>query len=180
MTATLNMNYLDTLGFDSAYLAKGEFWFTTSLAPDLLNNQVMQKFRAAGYKIITLKSEWPFIDFKNSDLIIDAENQASNLRKMESTNFLYLFWKTTLARAIIEEAASPTDIFHSLPPFLLQLLGPMNGGSADNSSLEYQQNLYQFNSLPLLPQIGGKKFLYAHLMATHAPFTFTPARVLLF
>jgi hypothetical protein len=174
MAATLNMNYLDTLGFASTYLAKGEFWYTTSLAPALIDNLVMQKFKAAGYKIITLKSEWPFLDFKNSDLIIDAENQASNLHKVESTNFLSLFWRTTLARVAIEEAVSSTDSSNSLPAFLVRPFDPITSeNAADNTSQEYQQNLYQLNSLSLLPQIVGKKFLYAHLLSTHAPFTFT-------
>ena len=77
-------------------------------------------------------------------------------------------------RAVIEEAAYSGDISNPLPAFLIRPFDPITNENTDNTSPEYQQNLYQLDSLSLLPGIVGKKFLYAHLLSTHVPFTFTP------
>jgi hypothetical protein len=147
--------------------------YTAWLQPYLLNNQVMQNFRELGYKIITLKNIFSFINFPNSDIVYDFDSLSSPLQKLEAYNFQYMFLRTTMVRVLIEEEELSPDKFKKLPVQILELINPRFTQENYFYNKFFLQNLYQLDSLENIYQIPGKKFLYAHLMAIHAPFTFT-------
>jgi hypothetical protein len=174
MTATLNMNYIDTLGFSYSKLASMDAaGYTLALQPDLLHNQVMQQFRKMGYQIVTLKETYPFIDFANSDVVYDIEKDTNVLHNVASINFQKLFFSTTWARVLVNDIEKNPAKYSSLPTETVQYFDPEYGADNNIDDKVAQQNLYQLDKLESVATLPGKKFVYAHLMVTHVPFVFT-------
>jgi hypothetical protein len=176
MAATFNMDYLDRLGYSYQELATRDH--EKLLTPVITNSLVRQKFSQMGYQFITYKSPYLFIDIPDSDLYLDAEKTTSPGEKLETLNFQQLFIDTTFARTAVEWLVENPQDSKRIPTFLVWLINP--GSLNPESSLfvgrnykQYRQNLFQLENLETIPDIPGKKFIYAHLLVTHQPFTFT-------
>ncbi|MCL4560196.1 MAG: LTA synthase family protein [Chloroflexi bacterium] len=173
VTATLNMNYLDGLGFPYSGAKKDLAGYSSSLVPLVMDNQVMHQFKDLGYQIITLKNSYYFIDFPNSDIVYDYQASQGWQEKIEVLNFLDLFYKTTLVYAASTGTALLPEPLKGISQAVFQYIDPGVGQNSSAFYLTYQQNQYQLDKLEAVAQEPGKKFLYAHLMVTHKPFTFT-------
>ena len=171
MGATLNMNYLDALGYNYSELAQEDV--TGPLTTLTKNNLVMQKFKDLGYKIITLKTIFPFINFPNSDIVYDVQADTGSLQKMEAYQFQYVFMMTTMMQVIISRSVGTPEDFINLPQPVLEFINPLYDNKRGIYFQTFQQNLYQLEKLKTVSQVPGKKFLYAHLLVTHTPFVFT-------
>ncbi|HEY9075224.1 MAG TPA: hypothetical protein VIO61_01685 [Anaerolineaceae bacterium] len=171
MASTLNMNYIDALGYSYEQLVNEDY--ETMLAPLVKNSQVAQKFKAAGYQVITFKSLYGFIDMPNSDVYYDFEATERPGQTLEALNFQYLFMRTTLLRVGMEWTDAHPEQLSSLPPGVLALISPRDRMFETRNYKQYEQNLYAFESLKNIPALPGRKFVYAHLFTTHQPFTFT-------
>lgn len=177
MAATLNMNYLDSLGFNYQELATGDHEkMLTSVITDSL---VRQKFASMGYKFITYKTPYMFIDMPDSDVYMDVDSAVDPGEKIESLNFQQLFINTTLARTMVEWLEENPEDSKKMPVLLVRLVNP-GSLNPDSSTFvgrnykQYRENLFQLDSLETIPDIRGNKFVYAHLLVTHQPFTFRP------
>jgi hypothetical protein len=175
MAATLNMTYIDQLGVPNSDIAHMKLNnYTALLRPSLLNNQVMRQFRELGYKIITLKTAFSFINFPNSDIVYDYESSSSPLNKLEAYNFEYTFLKTTMMRVLIEATEYDPEKFQNFPTSLMEWINPIFKRDNKVVNRVFQQNLYELSVLDSIANVPGNKFVYAHLLVTHPPFTFTP------
>ena len=175
MTATLNMDYLDQLGFSYPDLAAspGENGYKTRLTPLLHSNRVMRLFRSAGYKIVTFETPYPFVDFPDSDIVYDVEAGEGIFDKLESLNFQYWLMRTSLMLPLIERLDRSPELLDRVPPILQQFVDPRDSTEASRKYKQYRQNLFALESLEQVPQaVAGSKFVYAHLLSTHPPFTF--------
>ncbi len=176
MAATFNMDYLDKLGFTYEELATRDH--EKLLAPLIKNSIVRQTFHQKGYKFITYKSPYLFIDMPDSDVYLDAETATDPGEKLETLNFQQLFINTTFARTAAEWLVENPYDSSKMPVFLVWLISPgsLNPESSTfvgRNYKQYRENVYQLDNLETIPDIPGKKFLYAHLLVTHQPFTFT-------
>jgi hypothetical protein len=179
MAANLNMEYLDKLGFTYLQLAKGGSEREYLLTPSITSSLVRQKFQAYGYKFISYKSPYLFIDMPNSDVYLDAETATNPGEKIETLNFQQMFVNTTLARVLVEWLEFNPANSARVPAFVVWLLSPssLNPDSSPLAGRNYRQytnHLFQLESLSHIPDIPGKKFTYAHILVTHQPFVFTP------
>ena len=176
MTATLNLNYLDRLGFSYAEMAAspGENGYKAMLTPTLHDNSVMRLFRDAGYKILTFETPYPFVDFRESDVVYDEEANTNILDKLESLTLQYWLMRTSLMMPIVERLQPRPELLDRLPSIVLQLVDPRDGQNATRKYKQYLQNVFALQSLEAIPQLPGKKFIYAHLLLTYPPFTFNP------
>jgi hypothetical protein len=177
MAATLNMNYLDAQGFSYQDLATQDH--EKMLTPAITESAVRQKFQSMGYKFITYKSPYLFIDMPDSDIYLDAENATNPGEKIETLNFQQMFIRTTFARTAAEWLDDNPKSSKNVPVFLTALISPgsinpESSSFAGRNYKQYRQNLFQLDSLETIPDISGNKFVYAHLLVTHQPFTFTP------
>jgi hypothetical protein len=177
MAATLNMNYLDAQGFMYQDLATQDH--EKLLKPVITNSLVRQKFKEKGYQFITYKSPYLFIDMPDSDVYLDAETTTNPGEKLETLNFQQLFIKTTFARTAAEWLEENPKDSVRVPVFFVWLvspgsLNPESSSFAGRNYKQYRQNVFQLESLQSIPDMPGKKFIYAHLLVTHQPFTFTP------
>lgn len=175
MAATLNMDYLDSLGFSYEYLSTHDH--EKVLTPVITESQVRQKFRSLGYKFITFKSPYTFIDMPDADMYLDVEKAVDPGEKIESLNFQQLFIHTTLARTAAEWLEENPEKSKNVPPLLVRLvspgsLNPESSTFAGRNYKQYRQNLFQLDSLETISEMPGDKFVYAHLLVTHQPFTF--------
>ncbi len=164
MTATFNMNYLDALGL--AY-----FGDKAGYKDQIKANLVMEQFREVGYKIVAFQTVYRWFDFRDADYYYDYFKNESPLNSQESQNFQYLFMKTTLVRPFMEYVErNPTII---LPSYLTAWV-PTDNIVNSREYRQYQQNVFALNSLENIPDLPGKKFVYAHLYTTHQPYVFYP------
>ena len=177
MASILNMDYLDKLGFTYPQLdgPNAEYLLTPSITESL----VRQKFQALGYKFISYKSPYLFIDMPDSDVYLDAETSTDPGEKIETLNFQQMFINTTMARVLVEWLEFDPANSARVPSFVVWLVSP-SSLNPDSSPLagrnyrQYQNHLFQLESLTKIPDIQGKKFTYAHILVTHQPFVFTP------
>jgi hypothetical protein len=172
MSATLNMNYLDALGFSIPSLVNGNA--EQMLTPIDKNNLVFQKFEDVGYQTIAFHTPYPFTNMTNADIYYDYEATAAPSQRVETSNFRYMFLKTTLIRAVIDAQENSPQAFSFLPAWLIEFINPKDTRFDSRNYRQYLQNIYDFDTIEKIPAIPGKKFLYAHMLTTHPPFTFTP------
>ncbi len=180
MAASLNMAYLDQLDYQYENLSSmNQDEFTSMVQPVTRNNLVAQLFRGMGYKFITLKNIYPFVDYPDSDLVIDYWKSDKQVQPVEANNFQLMFMKTTLVRPLVDLSETSPEKLSSLPGGLLGLINPVLSWNQNTKQPSYNeglylQNRYQLDQLENVAKIPGKKFVYAHIMALHPPYTFTP------
>ena len=171
ISSALNMNYIDQLGFSyDQFISQNTN--EALLAPQVRNSAVQEKFTSAGYKIITFSSLYAFISIPDSDLIYNFEETTLPSERLETLNFQNLFLETTLARVLVEWADTHPEQIMKISPVLLQILAPKDSLFTTRNYKQYQQNIFDFETLEKIPELPGKKFVYAHLFTTHQPFTF--------
>lgn len=181
MSATLNMNYLDQLGYSYAGIAGlDQNSYTSLLQPLTKDSLVMRIFKGIGYKFVTLKVSYPFIDFPDADIVYDYWRTIQPIQGVEAYNFQDIFLRTTLFRPLIDATVASPEKFYKFSPALLAFLNSSMFRSqfSPKNPLSYQvylQNQFQLDQLESVAQIPGKKFVYAHVMVTHPPYVFTPA-----
>lgn len=164
LTSTLNMNYLDALGLN--YEDK-----SIILAPTLRDSLTRAQFENMGYEMFTFKSLYPWLDITDVAHHYDYFETESASADLAALNFQYLFLRTTALRPLVDWLASKQDI--SLPPFWANWV-PVGNSLQSREYRQYQQNVYALEMLEKIPDLPGKKFVYAHLYITHQPFVFYP------
>jgi hypothetical protein len=175
MASSLNMNYLSELPTPilSTNAPKDQFelYITHSL--------VRSKFEAMGYLTVSFRAIYPYLNIEDADFYYDFQQSADIYNKLETENFQYLFFNTTVLRIIIEILeASPEYMFvedaSAIQVYIAKILYPQMKLFETRLFKQYEQNLYAFEKLEAIPDIPGNKFVYAHLFSTHQPFVFTP------
>ena len=164
------MNYLDALGVPNHPDAREEQY--DDLVSLLKHSRARQAFENLGYQFVTFKTLYPWIDITDSDIYFDAEASTPLLNRQESLNFTYLFMKTTALRPLLEYLDADPERLAQLPSFALNLVNPDNPMFSLIDYGQYQQNEFAFDTLETLPEIPGKKFVYAHLFAVHQPYVY--------
>lgn len=164
MTTTLNMNYLEALGL--AY--RGD---KAKYKDHIQANLVMQRFKEMGYSVATFKSLYRMLDLPDEAYYFDYFKDASALSSQASLNFQYLFLKTTFVRPLMEFVERNQDI--KLPSYVAVWI-PTGNTFESREYRQYQQNVFALESLEKIPDLPGKKFVYAHLYSAHQPYVFYP------
>ena len=165
MTSTLNMNYLEALGIDEGTANHVTF------KPFLQRSAIFRLFRKLGYQTVTFKSLHPVIDLKDSTYYYDYFAGNSSFENLDSINFQYLFLKTTVFLPLVGYLEGTHNL--NLPEFWAAWI-PVNSTLNSREFRQYQQNTFALDSLESIPDLPGRKFVYAHLFVTHQPFVFYP------
>lgn len=77
-------------------------------------------------------------------------------------------------RLLLEVQEYSPERFNHLPPAILRLVNPKASLLSSRQFKRYEHNVYELEELSNLPAYPGPKFVYAHLMITHPPYTFKP------
>jgi hypothetical protein len=174
MTTSLNMDYLTELPIQIL----SSQTTGVQLAPYIKHSIVRNKFEELGYITISYKTIYPFLDIKDTDIYYDFEQSTDLYNKLETENFQYLFFNTTVLRIIIEILENnPEYMFvkeaSSIQVYIARIFTPQMRLFRNRLFKQYEQELYAFERLEGIPDIPGNKFVYAHLFSTHQPFVFT-------
>ena len=147
VSTTLNMDYLDKFNLPIPANTHN----TISYINHYQNSIVKQRLQAAGYKIISSESEYPWLEWKDADVYFNLPSQngvAENLQPFE-----LLFLQSTGLRFFID-----------------------NNPQADiisNKEVKYRIGSYQLTQLKTISQkVSSPKFLFIDLEVTHPPFVF--------
>jgi len=165
LASSLNMDYLDALGV--AYLDESESIYTSYIH----NNVVKKTFEKLGYQTVTFKAVHPSVDISDSTLYFDYFKDASAIDQINSINFQYLFINTTILLPFREYLEAHKEL--KVPAYLESWM-PTGNSINSREFKQYQQNLFALQTLETLPDLPGKKFVYAHLFVTHQPYVFYP------
>jgi len=150
MTSSLNMNYLSVLG--KGFVAGNQ---DDSEAVNLIkNNAVRQYFHQLGYAFVSFQSDFPFLNFTNSNVYIPFSGQKSiqpfELLLIQQTPAIYI-------NAIAKIAGDQ---------FLPETMAKKE---------RYNHTLFMLDELTRLPtSVQSPKFVYAHLIIPHVPYIFGP------
>jgi len=174
MISSLNMVYLSEL--PTPIMSKKNHG--VQLDPYIKHSDVRKKFEALGYITITFKALYPNLDIKDSDIYYDFQESTDLYNKLETENFQYLFFNTTVLRIITEILElRPEYMFvedaSAVQVYVARIFKPQMKLFRTRLFKQYEQNLYAFEKLETIPNIPGNKFVYAHLFSTHQPFVFT-------
>jgi len=169
MASTLNMDYLENLDIPS-YGRDINYGHFTSL---IHHSAVRQIFEDLGYSTVTLKVINPYLDITDSTYYFNPESDSSNLNKIETIRFHYLFLQTTALRPYLDYLEWRPKALEALPP-MAQNWFPVGNAFSGRNYKQYQLSLYNLSTLGSVPDLPAGKFVYAHLIVTHEPFVFTP------
>lgn len=153
LSATLNMQYLQTLAPDLA-TAEGDSWSGED-GHYLRHSLVRQKFEEMGYAYIAFESGYPAYEAQDADFFFapptDWRERWQTLNAFEG-----LVLDTTLLRAPIERNGGLTD---------------WSGEMISPDEIQYRRIHYTLDQLARLPaDLPGPKFVFAHITAPHHPY----------
>ena len=170
VTSSLNMNYLDTLGFklDSTAVKSDSSVFQQSIKHSLVRSQ----FESLGYKTVTFKAINPYIDITDSNYYYDFFKNSSTLDSLESLNFQDLLFQSTWLRVVFQLQVTSPGIYQKIPSQLIKFFDPSANLLQSREYLTYEQDLYALDRLENAYTIPDKIFVYAHLFTTHQPLVF--------
>jgi hypothetical protein len=170
VTSSLNMNYLDTLGFklDPTATVSNSAQFAESIHHSLVRSQL----ESLGYKTVTFKSVNPYIDIDDSDYYYDFFKNNSYLDSLESRNFQDLLFQSTWLRGIFQLQATDPGLYQKIPSQIIQFFDPTASVLQSREFTTYQQDQYALDRLENTYTIPDKIFVYAHLFTTHQPLVY--------
>lgn len=175
MSATLNMDYLENLDIPKTKkecLLEGCL-VPSDLSPFIKHSLVRKKFEELGYSTVTFKVVNPYLDISDSTYYYDFSKNTGSINKTETVFFYYLFLKTTALRPYLDYL-DWQSILHPNSPAIPHEWLPVGSAFADRNYNQYKLTLFNLDHLVKIPDLPGKKFVYAHLIITHEPFVFTP------
>lgn len=160
MFASLNMEYLDVHADTIPLGSSVNQVDTLTMHEYLRHNKVRQFLAERGYQMVSFDTGYWWLDIDDADVyIIGSDNPLEKYQhNFDISAFEEMFLRTTILRVPVE---------------LLPLL--TRGGAANirtANQLHYEITSFALDQLEQTPRIPGKKFVYFHLVAPHAPFVF--------
>ena len=140
VSSTLNMQYVQALLPDSE---KWPFWWL--MTPFIKNSQVKTMLEDAGYKTVSIATEWEITNLDNADIYLKTFPVSLN-------DFEKLLFRS-----------SPLSLFTSF----VEKFTLLNSYPSHRKMIEFQ-----FQTLSEIPDLDSPKFVYAHIIALHPPFIF--------
>ncbi len=184
------LNRLRELGFFVADCAQSNYaWTMLSLsstlqmdyvdafAPDLLNSDahpdylqfhdfiahspVRRNLEALGYRMVAFETGWPFTEVNDADLFIEkSKNHMARYLGSGGLNpFELMLLRTSLLRPALEMNAARQA--RRLPVAV---------GSLEQQ--HYERLVFVMSQAEQLSAVPGRKFVFLHLVAPHAPYIF--------
>lgn len=168
MTSSLNMEYLTAFppgtDQDSLYV---------DFEPYLQNNRVFDYFENLGYETYAFAGINPYTEIPSATHFITTSGSMDNSTDIAALNFYYLYLQTTALRPALDYLETGPDLNAPVAEMISKVI-PRNVNTLNRHYLRYQQNVYHLNVLEGIPDLPGRKLVYAHLYMAHEPFVFTP------
>ncbi len=155
LTTSLNLDYIqDVIPVD---VENQSGWI--SLGEPIRHSLVRQMLTGLGYKTVAFETGVWWSEIQDADYFYKKSNQGIGFTSnfWQPNEFEILFIRTTILRVVDEMGKAWLGDFFQAP-----------------ERGHYEYVLYTLDELKNVPDIPGKKFIFVHLMAPHAPFVFSP------
>lgn len=138
--STLNLDYIQDLvpGIEDSL-----FWWAVN--PFIHSSIVQLSLEQAGYKTVSIATDWDITNLTNSDIHFSPKRITLNE-----------FEAALLAKTQLQVFRPLLSKFAFVPTI----------------SSHHQLVLYNFETLAKIPEIPGPKFIFAHIVVPHPPFVF--------
>ncbi len=163
LSSALQMNYIEA--FNPHVQSPTEHMDYLTYQGYIMHSPVRQHLHDLGYKMVAFETDYPFTEVTDADyFIVGNDNPLEKLKSgHDVSEFELLFLRTTALR-IFEEAQGA---------YFNKLVSQAKVRTPDEVHYDrIQFVLDQLESVPTL--VPGPKFVFAHLVAPHAPFVFAP------
>lgn len=160
--ASLNMNYLDTLGDAIPIGSERDRIDYLPMRQYLQNSQVRQYLHERGYNMVTFETGYWWLEVDNAETYIVANNNPliQYSAGYQVSNFEEMYLRTTALRVLSEANAA--------------FLSPLTARVKTSREHHYDVVRFALDELDKVPALPGKKFVYFHILAPHDPFVLAP------
>lgn len=156
--SALNMQYVQDFNVDFDRVVYPEFMLEPTR-----HSLVRQKFEEYGYEIVNLPSGYPATTFEDADYFLTPEMKTFEILQEGGVlnEFEGMLLNTTIVRVLLDLQTSREANWFA-------------------EQLEYPYHLHRirilsaFGNLKTIPLIKGPKFVFAHIILPHRPYTFGP------
>lgn len=159
MASTFHMDYLDNF---TDVVRKGDPSIDAVVFHDLIqHNPVRRLMTENGYKMVAFETGYFWNEVISADYyIIGNDNPIEQMQTgAEISEFEIMFLRTTFFRIFSEaRTAFFTDLTKNI---------------RTPDERHYDLVLFELDQLSRVPELPGRKYVYAHIGAPHAPFVFT-------
>lgn len=146
LSSTLNMNYIWRSVPNRGVGDKN----IQPVYDSLLRNQVRKELEKLGYTTIAFETGYEWNEWRDADMYLHLYDNPFTTPRLQP--FEYGFMQTTMLNPLIESGLFAKERF----------------------LVKYERVLFGFEQLPIIAQMPGPKFIFAHLIIPHAPFMFLP------
>lgn len=160
LSSTLNMDYVQNF---SHLIKQGDQSLDMPVYHEYFkHNPVRSTLAQYGYQMVAFETGYFWNEITDADIYIVANDNP--LEKLNQGKTIYafevLFLRTTAFRMVDELGAKFTQ------NLVREVRTP--------EERHHDQVVFALNQLESVPLLPGKKFVYAHIIAPHAPFVFSP------
>jgi hypothetical protein len=156
--STLNMMYVDGIIGQISDTHLREDYF----APYIKNNLVRQYFESLGYQTVAFYTGYSWAEWTNATYFLgDPRSTKSTIVKS-----LVPFESSFLSRTIFSYLMDDLTYLGVVRP---SQVAPLTGSEVDRGIVRYT-----LDELPVVAQLRGPKFVFAHILLPHPPYVFGP------
>lgn len=169
MLSTFHMDYLDNTEIPIRKNAKNINY--KELIPYLKDNPVRMEFEKKGYKIVSFKTGYYWLEWDDTDIYYQQEKLS-----FSSQEFEHLFINTTFIRLLIDtgfmEKIGLVDALNNFRSSFEDENVVTDHDGIPGARNRFERLHYTFNKLEEAVEIPGKKFVYVHILSPHEPYVF--------
>jgi hypothetical protein len=176
MPATLNMNYLDAWGVPLDPDLKNDDYYEF-ISQYIRHSLVRKNLANLGYKMVSFQTTFPWVEVRDADVFIQNESSRFLSNILASSEFDDLLGQTTIFEGLTEiEKTTPYihDKFTALQHFQNTYLANFLTSFYSSDRNKYDLIMYDLAHVEDVVNLPGKKFVYLHLPAPHAPIVLGP------
>jgi len=178
LASSLNGNYIPPIG--EQFLSGGHTW--RAFGPLVHKNSVSATLKDLGYTTVTFDTYYRWLNVTESDVYISSRKSRdlliSNIKNIltgQLNEYENLLLDTTLfvRRGIILNWIKQINGVVSSENIDETVFDKIGTNNIGEQKILYEIYKYNLMQLPLIPNLPGKKFVYAHLLSSHQPFLFS-------
>jgi len=160
MISALNMEYMDAFPDALPAGSDDEQVDTSKIFTYIRQSKVRQLLEQQGYQVISFETDYWWLNLEDADMyIVGNDNPLAKYNPgNEISSFEEMYLRTTALRILSETSAIFTRQVKK------QIRTP--------NQRQYEVTRFALDQVEKIPAIPGKKFVYFHLIAPHAPFVF--------
>jgi len=156
--STLNLEYLDGVISKISAPQLREDYF----APYIKNNLVRQYFESLGYKTVAFYTGYSWAEWTDATYFLGDPRTTKTTKLRSMIPFESSFLSRTIFPFIMDDLA------------YLGLVKPAQVAPLTGSEVDRGVVRYTLSELPVVAQLRGPKFVFAHILLPHPPYVFGP------